>query len=100
MMRISALADDRQENDWFEIELAVVRNSALPIAVANASGSPGSTSQSERSPANSATPPTRVETNGVPHARLSFKTFGKPSERLVRTVRSAARYQSGNWSCR
>ena len=34
--------------------------------------------------------PTFVETNGVPHASDSRKTFGSPSELLVRIVASAA----------
>ena len=45
-------------------------------------------------------PPTLLATNGVPQASDSLSTFGSPSDRLGKTVRSAARYQSGSssWS--
>ena len=67
-------------------------------AAASSSARPGGTRRSQASSAISGIDPTLLATNGVPQAIDSSRTFGTPSERLGRTVTSAARYQSGRSS--
>src|SRR5207248_7159393 len=72
-------------------------SSEMRMAFANDAASPAGTSRfAGPEAASSGTPPTRLATNGVPHASDSRSTLGIPFDRLGRTVRSAARYQSGN----
>jgi hypothetical protein len=66
------------------------------MAAARAGASPGGTRSRSGSIATSAMLPTREATKGTPEASDSRSTLGMPSDQLERTVRSAARYQSGS----
>eukprot|EP01137_Pigoraptor_chileana_P014860 Opistho-2@70053 len=68
------------------------------IASASPSGSPGGASRPAPRWATSGTPPTRLATNGVPHADASRRTFGTPSDRLGSARSDAARNQTGSRS--
>src|SRR5216683_5133709 len=72
--------------------------SALSIPLAN-SGTFGSTSTPYADDViTSGTPPTRVATTGVPHARDSINTFGQPSLQLDKQLTSAALYHKLSFS--